>query len=120
MARVRSTQGARKRRKKALKNAKGYYGHKSIGWKSAQEQVRQSRKYEFRDRKVTKRSFRSLWIKRINIAANQFDISYSKLINGLNLAKIEINRKMLADIAVNDIKQFELLVNEAKKALGVK
>lgn len=119
MSRVRSTQSVRARRKKTLKAAKGYYGHKSIGWKSAQEQVRQSKKYSFRDRKQTKRNFRSLWIKRINAAARMHDISYSNLVNGLKKAGIEMNRKMLADIAVENLEQFALIVIEAKKALEI-
>ena len=120
MARVTSSVTKRNRHRKILKEAKGYFGHKHRGYRSANEQVRKSKEYAFRDRKNRKREFRRLWIKRINIAARQFDMSYSQLINGLNKAEIEINRKMLADIAVNDLEQFEAIVNEAKAALGVK
>ena len=119
MARVTSSVTKRNRHRKILKEAKGYYGHKHIGYRSANEQVRKSKEYAFRDRKNRKREFRRLWIKRINIAARQYDLSYSQLINGLNKANIEINRKMLADIAVNDMDQFLVIVNEAKAALDL-
>lgn len=118
MARAKSAVTKSRRHKKVLKEAKGYFGHKHIGYKSAKEQVRKSREYAFRDRKQIKREMRKLWIKRINAAARMNDISYSKLMNGLKKAEIEINRKMLADIALNDEKQFKLLVEEAKKALN--
>lgn len=117
MARVKKGVTKRARHKKVLKEAKGYFGHKHIGYKSAKEQVRKSREYSFRDRKQVKRDFRRLWIKRINAAARMYDISYSQLMHGLKLANIEINRKMLADIAINDINQFEQYVIEAKAQL---
>ncbi len=117
MARVKSSVTKRKRHKKVLKQAKGYYGHKHIGYKSAKEQVRKSNEYAFRDRKKVKSDFRKLWIKRINAATRTYDLSYSKFMNGLKLANIELNRKMLADIAVNDIKQFEELVKISKSSL---
>ena len=120
MARVTSSVTKRNRHRKVLKEAKGYFGHKHRGYRTANEQVRKSKEYAFRDRKNRKREFRRLWIKRINIAARQYDMSYSQLINGLNKAEIEINRKMLADIAVNDMDQFLVIVNEAKAALGIK
>lgn len=120
MARVTSSVTKRNRHKKILKEAKGYFGHKSTGYRTANEQVRKSKEYAFRDRKNVKREFRRLWIKRINNACRMYDISYSQLINGLKLAEIEINRKMLADIAVNDLDQFSAIVDEAKKALSSK
>ncbi len=118
MARVKSAVTKRRRHKKILKQAKGYFGHKHIGFKSAKEQVRKSHEYAFRDRKQTKRNIRKLWIKRINAATRIYEMSYSQFINGLKKAQIELNRKILADIAVNDIEQFGHLVNEAKKALN--
>ncbi|BDU67548.1 MAG: 50S ribosomal protein L20 [Candidatus Tyloplasma litorale] len=118
MARVKSGVTKRRRHKKILKLAKGYYGHKHIGYRTAKEQVRQSREYAFRDRKQVKRDMRKLWIKRINAGTRIYDMSYSQFMNGLKKANIEMNRKMLADIAVNDIEQFGLLVQEAKKSLS--
>ena len=120
MVRAKSAVTKKKRHKKVLKQAKGYYGHKHIGFKSAKEQVRKSNEYAFRDRKQAKRDFRKIWIKRINAATRQYDLSYSQFINGLKIAKIELNRKMLADIALNDAKQFKDLVDESKKALSKK
>ena len=120
MARVKSAVTKRKRHKKILKQAKGYFGHKHIGFRSAKEQVRKSNEYAFRDRKHVKREMRKLWIKRINAASRYYEMSYSQFMNGLKKAKIEINRKMLADIAVHDLEQFGHLVNEAKIALGQK
>jgi len=120
MARATNTVATRRRRKKILKQAKGYFGHKHIGYKSAKEQVRKSLEYGFRDRKQTKRNFRKLWIKRINAASRQYDMSYSILIHGLNLANVQINRKMLADIALNNIEEFEQFVTIAKEAIANK
>jgi len=117
MARAKSAVTKRRRHKKVLKQAKGYFGHKSIGYKSAKEQVRKSNEYAFRDRKNVKREMRKLWIKRINTAARMHDITYSQLMNGLKKANIDINRKMLADIALNDMEQFAAIVQEAKAAL---
>ncbi|NQX83869.1 MAG: 50S ribosomal protein L20 [Mycoplasmataceae bacterium] len=118
MARATNAVASRKRRKKVLKQAKGYYGHKSTGFRTAKEQVRKSMEYQFRDRKNRKRDFRKLWITRINAAVRQFDLSYSQLMYGLKLANVELNRKMLSEIAILDIKQFESIVNIAKKALA--
>lgn len=115
MARVKSSTTKRRRHKKILKQAKGYYGHKSIGFKSAKEQVRKSNEYAFRDRKQVKREFRKLWITRINAETRKHDLSYSHFINGLKKAKIDLNRKMLADIALNDQEEFKKLVDIAKK-----
>ena len=107
----------RARRKKALKQAKGYFGSKHRLYKTAKEQVMHSGAYAYRDRKNRKRDFRKLWITRINAACRLNDISYSKFIDGLNKANIEVNRKMLSEIAIDDPKAFAELVNVAKSAL---
>ena len=107
----------RARRKKALKQAKGYFGSKHRLYKTAKEQVMHSGTYAYRDRKAKKRDFRKLWITRINAACRENDISYSKFIDGLNKANVEINRKMLSEIAIDDPKAFTELVNVAKAAL---
>lgn len=117
MARVKGGNVARKRRKKILKLAKGYYGAKHTLYKTAHEQVMNSYYYAFRDRRQKKRDFRKLWIARINAAARINGLSYSKLMHGLKLAEIEINRKMLADLAVHDEKGFTALADAAKKKL---
>jgi len=118
MPRVKGGTVARKRRRKILKLAKGYYGAKHLIYKTANEQVMHSLAYAYRDRKKRKSNFRKLWITRINAAARLNGMSYSKLINGLNLAGIEINRKMLADIAVNDAPGFSEIVKAAKRGLS--
>ena len=118
MARVTNAVASRARRKKVLKLAKGYFGSKHLLYKTANEQVMRSLAYAYRDRKNIKRDFRKLWIVRINAAANQNGISYSKLIHGLKVANININRKMLSEIAINDPKTFENLANTAKKAIA--
>ena len=110
----------RARRKKALKQAKGYFGSKHRLYKTAKEQVMHSGAYAYRDRKARKRDFRKLWITRINAACRLNDITYSKFINGLNKAGIEINRKMLAEIAIDDEKAFAEIVKAAKAALDGK
>ena len=102
MARVKGSVATRKRRKRILKLAKGYYGAKHKLFKTAKEQVMNSYYYAFRDRRQKKRDFRKLWIARINAAARMNGLSYSKLMHGLKLADIEVNRKMLADIAIAD------------------
>lgn len=107
----------RARRKKALKQAKGYFGSKHRLYKTAKEQVMHSGAYAYRDRKARKRDFRKLWITRINAACRLNEISYSRFIDGLNKAGIEINRKMLAEIAIDDEKAFAELVKVAKAAL---
>ncbi|SRR5690554_2419504 len=117
MPRVKGGTVTRKRRKRVLKLAKGYYGSKHTLFKTAKQQVIKSGQYAYRDRKQTKRNFRKLWIARINAAARLNGMSYSRLMHGLKLAGIQINRKMLADIAVNDEKGFANLVNQAKEAL---
>ena len=118
MARVKGGTVTRKRRKKVLKLAKGYYGSKHTLFKSAKEQVMNSYYYAFRDRRQKKRDFRKLWIARINAAARMNSLSHSKLMHGLKLAEIDINRKMLADLAVNDTAAFTALAEQAKDALS--
>lgn len=118
MPRVKGGIVARKRRKKILKLAKGYYGSKHLLYRTANEQVMKSLAYAYRDRKRRKRDFRKLWITRINAASRLNGLSYSKLINGLNKANVEVNRKMLADIAVYDEAGFAAIVEIAKKGLA--
>ncbi|WP_125982191.1 50S ribosomal protein L20 [Loigolactobacillus iwatensis] len=118
MPRVKGGTVTRKRRKKVLKLAKGYRGAKHLLFKSANDQVMNSYHYAFRDRRQVKRDFRKLWIARINAAARMNEISYSKLMHGLKLAGIDINRKMLADLAISDAKAFTALTDQAKKALA--
>ncbi|WP_010630400.1 50S ribosomal protein L20 [Sporolactobacillus vineae] len=117
MARVKGGFVTRRRHKKILKLAKGYYGAKHKLFKVAQEQVFKSLTYAYRDRRQTKRNFRKLWIARINAAARINGLSYSTLIHGLKVAGIEVNRKMLADLAVNDEKAFATLAEKAKAAI---
>jgi len=117
MTRVKGGNVARKRRKKVLKQAKGYFGSKHRLFKTAQEQVMHSGAYAYRDRKVNKRNFRKLWITRINAACRENDISYSRFINGLSKAGIEIDRKILSEIAIDNPKYFTGLVNQAKAGL---
>lgn len=117
MPRVKGGTVTRKRRKKVLKLAKGYRGSKHIQFKAASTQLFNSYRYAFRDRRQVKRDFRKLWIARINAAARMNDISYSKLMHGLKLAKININRKMLADLAINDQRAFKKVADAAKDAL---
>lgn len=117
MARVKGGTISRARHKKVLDQAKGYFGSKHRLYRTANEQVMHSGKYAFRDRKQKKRDFRKLWITRINAACRQNDISYSKFINGLNKAEIDINRKMLSEIAIDNPKAFTELVSVAKDAL---
>ena len=114
MARVKNGAVTKARHKKVLKQAKGYFGSKHRLYKSAKEQLMHSGQYAFRDRKQKKRDFRKLWITRINAACRQNDISYSRFIEGLNKAGVEINRKMLSEIAINDPKMFTELVKTAK------
>ena len=117
MARVKGGNVSKNRRRKVLKQAKGYFGSKHRLYKTAQEQVFHSGVYAFRDRRQNKRNFRKLWITRINAACRMNDISYSKFIDGLNKAGVTINRKMLSEIAINDSKSFTELVALAKDAL---
>ena len=117
MTRVKGGNVAKNRRRKVLKAAKGYFGSKHRLFKTAQEQTFHSGVYAFRDRRQNKRNFRKLWIQRINAACRENEISYSKFINGLNKAGIEVNRKMLSTIAIDDAAAFTQLVNVAKAAL---
>ncbi|WP_010651114.1 50S ribosomal protein L20 [Oceanobacillus massiliensis] len=117
MPRVKGGTVTRRRRKRVLKLAKGYYGSKRTLFKVAKQQVMKSGQYAYRDRRQKKRDFRKLWIARINASARLNDISYSKLMHGLKLAGIDINRKMLSDLAINDEKAFTQLVGQAKEAL---
>jgi large subunit ribosomal protein L20 len=107
-----------KRKKQILKHAKGAFGARSKLWKAAKENVERGWKYAYRDRKNKKRDFRRLWIVRINAAARQHDMSYSVFINGLGLAGIEVDRKILADIAVRDPQAFGELAEKARAALN--
>ena len=116
MARVTRGFATRRYRNKILKLAKGYFGSKHRLYKTANEQVMRSWAYAYRDRRNKKRDFRKLWITRINAAANNNGISYSKLIHGLKVANIDINRKMLSEIAIHDEATFKSLVETAKKA----
>ena len=117
MPRVKGGYVTRQRRKKVLKLAKGYFGSKHTLYKTAHEQVMRSLAYSYRDRKVRKRDFRKLWIQRINAACQLNGMKYSRFINGLNRAGIEVNRKMLAEMAVNDAAGFAQLVELAKQGL---
>ncbi|SDI60163.1 50S ribosomal protein L20 [Natribacillus halophilus] len=118
MPRVKGGTVARNRRKKVLKLAKGYYGSKHRLFRTAQQQVRKSLQYAYRDRRQRKRDFRKLWITRINAAARLNGLSYSRLMHGLKQADININRKMLADLAVNDKDAFADLAEKAKAELN--
>ena len=118
MARVKGALATRKRRKKTLKLAKGYFGAKSKLFKTAKEAVMKSGNYAYIGRRLKKRDFRRLWITRISAAAKINGMNYPTFINGLNKAGVQINRKMLADIAVNDAAGFAKLAETAKKALN--
>ena len=113
--RVKGGSVTRQRRKKILKRASGYFGSKHLLYKTAKEQVMHSLRYAYISRKLVKRDYRKLWIRRINAACRMNDISYSKFMFGLKEAKISINRKMLSELAINDPKAFSDLVKEAKK-----
>ncbi len=117
MARVKGALATRKRRNKTLKLAKGYFGAKSKLFKTAKEAVMKSGNYAYIGRRLKKRDFRRLWITRISAAAKMNGMNYSTFMNGLNKAGVQINRKMLADIAVNDAAGFANLVKTATKAL---
>ena len=117
MPRVKRSITARKKRRKILKIAKGFFGARSRLLRTATEAVNRAMKYAYRDRRVRKREFRKLWIARINAAARSYDISYSRLIDGMNKAHIAIDRKMMADLAVHDPQGFAAVVNIAKGEL---
>jgi len=118
MPRVKRGVQAHARHKKVLKKAKGYYGARSKVFRVAKQAVIKAGQYAYRDRRQKKRQFRSLWIQRINAGARMCDLSYSRMMDGLNKADIEIDRKMLADLAVHDMPAFEKLAEQAKSALA--
>jgi large subunit ribosomal protein L20 len=115
VTRVKRSVHARKKRRSTLKAAKGYWGRKKSSYRFAKEQVQRSGAYAYRDRRNRKRDFRRLWIIRINAAARQEGLSYSQLMHGLKLAGVEVNRKMLADVAVNDRDAFRRFVELARE-----
>ena len=117
MARVKRGVESRRKHKKVLKLAKGYRGARSRTFKVAKQAVTRAGQYAYRDRRVKKRDFRSLWIIRINAAARENNLSYSKLMHGLKSAGVEIDRKMLADLAVHDADAFKAISDKAKTAL---
>ena len=117
MARVKRGVQAKARHKKVLKEAKGYYGARSKIYRVAKQAVTKAGQYAYRDRRQRKRQFRRLWIVRINAAARQFDLSYSRFIDGLTKAEIEVDRKVLADLAVHDLAAFGVLAEKAKASL---
>ena len=116
MARVKRPAQSRRRRRALLDRARGYYGNKSRSWRAANEQLMHSGNYAFRDRRARKNDFRRLWIQRINAACRQRGTSYSRFIAGLKAAGIEVDRKILADLAVNDPDAFSALVEAASEA----
>ena len=118
MARVKGGTVSRARRKRVLKLAKGYFGSKHTLYKTAHEQVMHSFKYAYNDRRKLKGNMRKIWIARINAAARMNDLSYSRLMHGLKLANISINRKMLSEMAIHDAESFTKLCDEAKAALN--
>lgn len=118
MARVKRGVTAHARHKKMLKKAKGYYGARSRQFRSAKQQVIKSGQYAFRDRRVKKREFRALWIIRIGAGLEEFGLSYSRFINGLNLAGIDLDRKVLADLAMNNKPAFAKVVEAVKAKLS--
>jgi large subunit ribosomal protein L20 len=116
MARAKRSVAARKRRRKVLDQASGYWGTKSTSYKRAKEQVQRSLRYAYRDRRARKRDFRRLWIVRINAAARQNGMTYGELINGLTLAGVELDRKILADLATHEPAAFAALCARARAA----
>src|SRR5207248_2143507 len=117
MPRVKRAVHAQKKRRKVLEQAKGYWGLKSTNYKYAKEQVEHSLTYAYRDRKVRKREFRRLWIIRINAGARAHGLSYNQFVSGLRLAGVELDRKVLADLAISDPEQFGKLAEQAKASL---
>jgi large subunit ribosomal protein L20 len=118
MSRVKRGVTARARHKKVLNEAKGYYGARRKVYRVAKQAVIKAGQYSYRDRRQRKRQFRSLWIVRINAAARLHGLSYSRLIDGLNKAEVEVDRKVLADLAVHDLAAFGVLAEKAKASLG--
>ena len=119
MARVKRGVTARARHKKGLEQAKGYYGARSRTYRVAVQAVTKAGQYAYRDRRQKKRQFRALWIVRINAAARQYGLSYSKFMNGLKKANIEIDRKVLSDLAINEKAAFEAIANQVRATLGL-
>jgi large subunit ribosomal protein L20 len=118
MPRVKRSVHARKKRRKVLEEAKGYRGSKHSSYRRAKEQVQRSLRYAYRDRRTRKREFRKLWIVRINAGARENGLSYNQFMHGLKLAEIELDRKVLADLAVNDPVFFTSLADKARAALA--
>ena len=118
MARVKRSQGGRKHRRAVLEQARGYYGDRSRTYRAAKQAVLHSGQYAFRDRRARKGEFRRLWIQRINAGARAHGLSYSRLVAGLDRAGVEVDRRMLADLAVRDDAAFSALVELAQKALA--
>ena len=118
MARVKRGTTSHARHKKVLKAAKGYYGGRHRLLKTARQAVEKAGQYAYRDRRVRKRNFRALWIQRINAAAREHGITYGRFINGLGLAGIEVDRKVLSDLAINEPEAFKALVDKAQAALA--
>ena len=118
MPRARNPVQSRARRKKILKQAKGYYGARSRSYRVARQAVIKAGQYAYRDRRQRKRQFRALWITRINAAAREHGLTYSQLMHGLTLAKVEVDRKVLADLAVREPAAFKAFVEQAQSALG--
>ena len=117
MPRAKRSVAARTRHKKILAKAKGYYGARNRSFRVAKQAVIKAGQYAYRDRRQRKRQFRSLWVVRINAAARQFGLSYSRMMDGLNKASVEIDRKVLADLAVHDIDTFGKIAERAKASL---
>jgi large subunit ribosomal protein L20 len=120
MPRATNSPASRARRKRVLKQAKGFRNFRSRNYRYAKQAVYKAMSYSYRDRKVRKRDFRNLWIQRINVAARPLGITYSRLIEGLNAASIQVDRKVLSDLAINDAAAFTAIVEQAKKALAKK
>ena len=118
MARVKRAVHSKKHRRATLERAKGYYGNKSRSYRAANEQVMHSLQYAYRDRRARKGNFRRLWIQRINAACRENGVSYSRFVNGLKRADVEVDRKILADLAVNDAPAFAALVEVARAAVA--
>lgn len=118
MPRVKRGVTAHARHKKVIKKAKGYYGRRKNVFRVAKQAVTKAGQYAYRDRRQRKRQFRSLWIARINAAAREFGLSYSRMIDGMNKASIEVDRKVLADLAVHDLAAFGKIAEQAKAALA--
>lgn len=114
MAKVKHSVATRRRKKRTLKEAKGFWGDRSKQYQQAKRSLMHAKVYAYRDRRVKKRDFRHLWVTRINAACRQMDITYSRFINGLKKANVGLDRKILSDLAINDIKAFQKLVEIAK------